>query len=218
MRQKNARYLTLNRQGAESLGGMSPVRLTRPKYPKLTMKAEKMKHILMTTALTLPLALASQAMAHATFAETEVVQGETARLTLRVSHGCGDEATLRVRLQIPEGLIAAQPMVKAGWELETVTGTYENSYKLWGNTVTEGVREIIWSGELPDAYYDEFVFRARVTDRVPAGEMLYVPAIQECANGAERWIEIPAAGQDSHDLEGSAPGVMVVPASADGGH
>ena len=110
-------------------------------------------------------------------------------------------------------------MVKAGWELETVTGPYENSYELYGRTLTEGVREIIWSGELPDAFYDEFVFRARVTDRLPAGEMVYIPAIQECANGAERWIEIPAAGQDSHDLEDPAPGVMVVPASADGhGH
>jgi periplasmic copper chaperone A len=169
-----------------------------------------MKHILALAALALPLAAATQVAAHATFAEGEVVQGQTARLTLRVPHGCGDEATLRVRIQIPEGLIAAQPMVKAGWELETVTGVYENSYELWGNTVTEGVREIIWSGELPDAFYDEFVFRARVTDRVPAGEMLYIPAIQECANGAERWIEIPAAGQDSHDLSDPAPGVMVL--------
>lgn len=182
------------------------------------MKVESMKHILTMTVLAMPLALASQAMAHATFAEAEVVQGETARLTLRVPHGCGDEATLRVRIQIPEGLIAAQPMVKAGWELETVTGAYENSYELYGNTLTEGVREIIWSGELPDAYYDEFVFRARVTDRVPAGEMLYIPAIQECANGVERWIEIPAEGQDSHDLEDPAPGVMVVPASGGDSH
>ncbi|MEM0934274.1 MAG: DUF1775 domain-containing protein [Pseudomonadota bacterium] len=173
-----------------------------------------MKKVMMLTALSLPLSFGSQVMAHATFAEKEVVQGETARLTLRVPHGCGDEATLRVRVQIPEGLIAAQPMVKAGWELETVVGAYANTYELWGNTVTEGVREIIWSGELPDAFYDEFVFRARVTDQVPVGEMLYIPAVQECANGAERWIEIPAEGQSRDDLEDPAPGVMVVPASA----
>lgn len=174
-----------------------------------------MKYRLAAAAALLPLALGSQALAHATFAETEVEQGQTARLTLRVPHGCGEEPTLRVRIQIPEGLIAAQPMVKAGWTLETVTGPYENSYELWGKTVTEGVKEIIWSGELPSEYYDEFVFRARVTDRLPAGEMVYIPAIQECANGAERWIEIPADGQDSHDLPYPAPGVMVV---APGGH
>ncbi|MEM1048423.1 MAG: DUF1775 domain-containing protein [Pseudomonadota bacterium] len=172
-----------------------------------------MKHLFALTALALPLTFPSQAIAHATFAEAEIVQGQTARLTIRVPHGCDDEATLRVRVQIPEGLIAAQPMVKAGWELETVTGAYEHSYELWGNTVTEGVREIIWSGELPDAFYDEFVFRARVTDRLPAGKTLYIPVVQECANGAERWIEIPKEGQDSHDLEGPAPGVMVLPGS-----
>jgi uncharacterized protein YcnI len=175
-----------------------------------------MKPILALAALALPLTLGTQATAHATFAEAEVVQGQTARLTLRVPHGCGDEATLRVRVQIPEGMIAAQPMVKAGWTLETVTGPYANTYELRGNTVTEGVKEIIWSGELPDAFYDEFVFRARVTDKLPVGELVYVPVVQECANGAERWIEIPAAGQSSDDLEGPAPAVKVVPASGHG--
>ncbi|QIK40511.1 YcnI family protein [Pontibrevibacter nitratireducens] len=160
--------------------------------------------------------MGTQVLAHATYAESEVTQGETARLTLRVPHGCGDEATLRVRIQIPEGLIAAQPMVKADWELETVTGPYENSYEYYGNTLTEGVREIIWSGELSSPYYDEFVFRARVTDKVAANEMLYIPAIQECASGVARWIEIPAEGQDSHDLDEPASGVMVIPASHDG--
>jgi uncharacterized protein YcnI len=170
-----------------------------------------MKHVIAAAALAL-LAAASQAAALATFAEREVVQNQTSRLTLRVPHGCGDEATLRVRIQIPEGVISAQPMVKAGWGLETVIGPYANAHMVHGNTMTEGVREIIWSGELPDAFYDEFVFRARVTEDVPSGEMLYIPVVQECANGAERWIEIPAAGQSASDLQDPAPGVMVMPA------
>ena len=173
---------------------------------------------LLMTAAALSLSLATQASAHATFAETQVVKGETARLTIRIGHGCEGEATLRVRVQIPEGLIAAQPMVHAGWQLETVTGAYAQPYEYYGRTLTEGVREIVWSGELPNAHYDEFVFRARVTDTVPLDQMLYIPVVQECANGAERWIEIPAEGQDAHDLEGPAPGVMVVAPSAGHGH
>jgi uncharacterized protein YcnI len=177
------------------------------------------KSLLAAAALALPLAFATEAAAHATFAEKEVVQNQTARLTIRVPHGCGDEATLRVRVQIPEGVISAQPMVKAGWTLETVTGPYSTAHEVHGRTVTEGVREIIWSGELPAAFYDEFVFRARVTEQVPAGEVLYIPVVQECANGAERWIEIPGAGQTSDDLEDPAPGVMVLPAGHTGqGH
>ncbi|WP_068306727.1 YcnI family protein [Pararhodobacter sp. CCB-MM2] len=170
----------------------------------------------LTTAL-LALGLASQASAHATFAEAQVIQGETARLTIRIGHGCDGEPTQRVRVQIPEGLIAAQPMVHAGWEVETVTSAYAQPYDYYGRTLTEGVREIIWTGELPAAFYDEFVFRARITDTVSVDQMLYIPVVQECANGAERWIEIPAEGQDAHDLEGPAPGVMVV-APTEHGH
>jgi uncharacterized protein YcnI len=36
--------------------------------------------------------------------------------------------------------------------------------------------------------------------------------VQECANGAERWIEIPAAGQDPESLESPAPGLKLLPA------
>ena len=31
--------------------------------------------------------------------------------------------------------------------------------------MTEGVTEVIWTGELPDAFYDEFVFRGMLTER-----------------------------------------------------
>lgn len=173
-----------------------------------------MRHLFALAALTLPVALAGQATAHATLAEHQIAQGETARLTIRIGHGCHGKATRRLRVTIPEGIIAAQPKVKAGWTLETVTGPYEGSYELFGETVSEGVREIIWSGNLPDGYYDEFVFRGRVTEAVPANETLHFPVVQECIGGAAQWTEIPAEGQSSHDLDSPAPGVMVVPADA----
>lgn len=177
-----------------------------------------MKPLACLSALALPLALASAASAHATFAESDVVPNQTARLTVRIGHGCGEEATLRVRVRIPDGMIAAQPMVKAGWTLETITGPYDKPHDSFGHPLTEGVKEIVWTGELPAAYYDEFVFRGRVTDTIPTGEMLYIPVVQECATGAERWINIPAAGQDAHSLDHPAPGVMVVPAAEAHGH
>ena len=176
-----------------------------------------MKTILTIAAL--GLGLATQASAHVTFAESEAVQGQTARFTLRVPHGCSGEATLRVRVSIPDGLARAQPMVHAGWELETVTGPLAQPYTAHGTTYSEGIREIIWSGELPSEYYDEFVFRAAVTDQLPAGETVYIPVVQECANGTARWIEIPAQGQDPDDLADPAPGVMIVaPGAEDNGH
>lgn len=174
-----------------------------------------MKKALMTLAA---LALsAPAALAHATFEQREVVQNQTQRMVLRVPHGCGAEATLRVRVALPDGVVAVQPMVKAGWTLTTVIGPLAEPYHSHGTEITEGVREIIWEGELPSEFYDEFIFRARFTEALPAGEVVHIPVVQECATGAERWIEIPAEGQSARDLRYPAPGVRVV-APAGHGH
>lgn len=168
-------------------------------------------------AIALPLT-ASSAFAHATFEQSEVTQNATARLVIRVPHGCGDLPTLRVRVAIPDGIHSVQPMPKAGWETETERGPLGATYERYGREIKEGVREIVWTGELRSDFYDEFVFRAYITDDVPAGETLHIPVVQECPEDqAERWIEIPAAGQSAGDLRYPAPGVMVLPA-ADHGH
>ncbi|SEA90081.1 YcnI family protein [Rubrimonas cliftonensis] len=170
-----------------------------------------MRTILSAAALC---ALAGVAHAHATFEVSEAPVNSTYKAVLRVPHGCEGEATLKVRVRIPEGVIAVKPQPKAGWTLDTVKGPYAQPYTLWGSTVTEGVVEIVWTGELLDEHYDEFVFRGRLTDALPVGEVLYIPTVQECATKAERWIEIPAAGQNADDLAYPAPGVTILPASA----
>ncbi|MFO1210500.1 MAG: DUF1775 domain-containing protein [Amaricoccus sp.] len=65
--------------------------------------------------------------------------------------------------------------------------------------------ELSWTGDLPEAYYDEFVFRAMLTDSRAPGSELYFPIVQECGDVAERWIEIRSAGQDADTLEFPAP-------------
>ena len=159
---------------------------------------------------------AGAAQAHVTLETAEAPVGSTYKAVLRVPHGCEGEATLKVRVQMPEGVIAVKPMPKAGWTLETVKGTYAQSYDYYGTPVTEGVTEVVWTGALPDAFYDEFVFRGMLTSGLEAGTALYFPVVQECANGAERWIEIPQPGQDPDSLEFPAPGVTLLPAA--GGH
>ena len=41
-----------------------------------------------------------------------------------VPHGCAGSATIKIRVQIPEGVIAAKPMPKPGWNVETIKGKY----------------------------------------------------------------------------------------------
>ena len=171
------------------------------------------KLLLLASGLAL---IATTASAHVTFEQSEAVQGATTRFVLRVPHGCDGDATLKVRVRVPDGLVGVKPMPKAGWKLDTITGPYARTYNTGHADVTEGVTEITWTGELPDAWYDEFVFRGTVTDAFPVGSTLYIPVVQDCADAADRWIEVPAEGQAADDLEMPAPGVKVVagPAAA----
>jgi uncharacterized protein YcnI len=153
----------------------------------------------------------SAASAHVTLETGEAPGGSTYKAVLRVGHGCEGKPTTALRVRIPEGVIAVKPMPKPGWQLTTSTGKYERTYDYFGTPMTEGVTEIAWTGsELPDAWYDEFVFRARLTDLAP-GTTVYFPVVQECAAGAvHRWIEVPEAGKTADDYQEPAPGVLII--------
>jgi periplasmic copper chaperone A len=148
--------------------------------------------------------------AHVTLESKEASPGSSYKAVLRVGHGCEGEPTTVIQVQIPEGVIAVKPMPKTGWELATVKDKYDQPYDYFGNELTEGVKQIEWSGgRLPDDFYDEFVFVARLTDFEP-GTVLHFPTVQQCAGGIHRWIEIPAAGQDPDELEEPAPQLTII--------
>lgn len=171
--------------------------------------------ILATTTLGLT---AIPAFAHVSLEVAEAPVGSTYKAVFRVPHGCEGKPTNVVRVQIPEGVIAVKPQPKAGWELEKTRGAYANSYDYYGTPTTEGVKEVIWSGgNLGDDEYDEFVLRGYLTPGLEVGSILYFPVVQECPEGlAERWIEVPAEGQTSDDLELPAPGIKLLEKA--GGH
>lgn len=153
---------------------------------------------------------AAPAFAHVTLEVQQAPIGSTYKAVVRVPHGCGTEATNVVRVQIPEGFFAVKPMPHAGWSLETVTGSYANSYDNHGTAVTEGVKEIVWSGgNLPSEFYDEFVFRGTFAGSLQPGPF-YFPVVQECANGEEAWID--TSGDENADMP--APSVELVPAKS----
>lgn len=168
---------------------------------------------LAAAALALPL-LGVSASAHVTLEVREAKAGSPYKAVLKVPHGCDGTATLKVKAQIPEGLIAVKPMPKAGWQLETVKGAYAKTYPYYhGVKLSEGVKEITWTGKLADEHYDEFVFSGFLAAELPAGR-LYIPVIQECEKGEARWADIPAAGQDAHALKFPAPGLTVLAKAA----
>ncbi|WP_224701931.1 YcnI family copper-binding membrane protein [Devosia aquimaris] len=155
-------------------------------------------------------ALSLPAFAHVTLEVQEAKLGSTYKAVLRIPHGCGTEATNAVRVQIPEGFFNVKPMPKAGWTLETVTGPYAGSYDNHGTTMTEGVKEIVWSdGNLPNEFYDEFVFRGTFAGTLEPGKF-YFPTIQTCASGEEAWIDV--TGAEAADMP--APSLTLVEGDA----
>ncbi|MBQ0822523.1 DUF1775 domain-containing protein [Microvirga terrae] len=162
------------------------------------------------------LMIASPALAHVSFENGQATPNATYKAVLRIPHGCDGKATLKVRVRIPEGIVAVKPMPKAGWKLETAKGAYVKAYQVNGEAVSEGVTDIVWSGSLDDAYYDEFVFQARFTEAYQPGATVYFPVVQECDGATEEWTQVPAAGEDPHSLKSPAPGVRVAGAAATG--
>jgi len=168
-----------------------------------------MKLISSQTAFAALLLSTSLASAHATLEVKEAEVNSYYKAVMNVPHGCDGQATLKVTITIPEGMISVKPMPKAGWTLETVTGDYAQTYELHGRKITSGVKQIVWTGSLEDAHFDQFIFRGRLTDTFAAGQPVYFPTVQECADGTVAWTEFPAAGQDAHALKHPAPSLMI---------
>jgi uncharacterized protein YcnI len=158
---------------------------------------------------------AAPAIAHVTLETQQAPVKSTYKAVLRVGHGCEGAASLKIRVRIPDGVVNVKPMPKPGWSVETVKASYSQAVDYYGEPLSEGVREISWTGKLLDEHYDEFVFRAYLSDQLKPDTTLYFPAVQECEGGkAHRWIEIPANGKSADDYKEPAPGLKLTPAKA----
>jgi uncharacterized protein YcnI len=157
---------------------------------------------------------ASPASAHITLENREATIGAGFKAVFAVPHGCAGSATIKIRVQIPEGVIGVKPMPKAGWNVEVIKGKYAAEYDFHGVKLSEGVKEVVWSGgRLSDDNYDEFVVSTFLTGALKPNTMLYFPTVQECEQGISRWIDIPAEGSAAHghDSKSPAPGVKLLP-------
>jgi periplasmic copper chaperone A len=151
--------------------------------------------------------------AHVTLEGRKAGVGTFYKAVFAVPHGCAGSATTKIRVQIPDGVIAVKPMVKPGWNVEVIKGKYATPYDFHGNTISEGAKEVVWSGgKLPDDYYDEFVISTYLATTLKPDTVLYFPTVQECEQGVSRWIDIPAEGQAGHmhESQSPAPGVKLI--------
>jgi uncharacterized protein YcnI len=151
---------------------------------------------------------AMPAAAHVTIDPGQAQPNSTVRATFRIPHGCDGAAMTRLTIRLPEGVTQARPMPKPGWTLRLVPRADAASPA--GHGAAAEIAEVIYEGgRLEDAHYDEFVLRFRVPDR--AGELLYVPTVQECEGGkSAAWVEIPEAGRRITEYRFPAPAIRLM--------
>jgi uncharacterized protein YcnI len=155
--------------------------------------------------------LAMPASAHVTLDPPHAAADSYFKVNVRVPHGCEGSPTLRVRVRIPDGVLGIKPQPKPGWEVSTVKAKLAEPIKdSHGRTITEVVREVVWSGgKLLDEHYDEFGIHMKLPDK--PNTVLYFPAVQECEKGVHRWIEIPEPGKTARDYKEPAPALRLGP-------
>jgi periplasmic copper chaperone A len=153
----------------------------------------------------------SPASAHVFLEGKHAAIGAEYKAVFVVPHGCSGSATIKLRVKIPEGVIVTEAMPVDGWTVDTIKGKYASAYDVKGAKVSEGIKEVAWSGgKLPDKTRQDFVIETYLTDGLKPDTTLYFPVVQECEQGVSRWIEIPPDGAPhSHEGKWPAPGVRL---------
>ena len=154
---------------------------------------------------------ATPASAHVFLEGKQAPVGAEYKAVFVVPHGCAGSPTIKLRVQIPEGVIATEVTPVAGWNVETVKGKYANEYDYKGAKVSDGIKEVAWSGgKLPDKTRQEFAITTYLSVGLKPNTTLYFPVVKECEPGVSRWIEIPPDGAPySHEGKWPAPGVKL---------
>src|ERR1700759_1509384 len=101
---------------------------------------------------------ASPAGAHVLLEGKQAAIGSEYKAVFIVPHGCSGSPTVKLRVQIPEGVIATEARPVAGWTVYTVKGKYANEYEYKGAKTSGGIKEVAWSGgKLADKMRQEYV-------------------------------------------------------------
>ncbi|MGO3146428.1 MAG: YcnI family copper-binding membrane protein [Leucobacter sp.] len=170
-------------------------------------------------AIALTLGGAAAAQAHVGISTPTPAAGTHSIVTVSVPHGCGHSPTTKVAIQMPDDINSVTPTRNSFYDVEAVTETLDPAIEdSHGNPITERVSEVIYTANtpLPSAQRDAFELSLQLPEDA-AGETLYFPVVQTCEEGESAWVQLPAEGQDPHELELPAPAIAVVAAS-DAGH
>jgi len=147
--------------------------------------------------------------AHVVLEKPEAISGSNYKAVLKVSHGCNNQATQRVIVEIPDGFRGVKPMVKTNWKVIVKKSQLTKPYLSHGKTISEGTTLVEWGdGNLPSEYYDEFILVGQLTEE-PGN--LYFKVTQICQSSKLEWTQTPDQGKTIKDYSSPAALLKVLP-------
>ncbi len=156
-------------------------------------------------AAALALMASSNAHAHTTFDTPTAKAGAFHVASLRIFHGCEGAPTVKVTIDIPDGVTRVKPRTKPGWAVSVAMKTLDEPMLLHGEEITETVASVTWEGgALPDFAYDEFTLHMMMPHHAHEGALSF-PVHQTCETGKLEWTEKALDEKSFRSLEHPAP-------------
>ena len=138
------------------------------------------------------------ALAHVVAVPGEAKAGSFSAVAFRVGHACAaGDTTLKLRVEIPDGVASARPQPKTGWTIDIEKDG-------------ERATAVTWTGRLPDDQFDDFALLMKLPAQ--PGTLVF-PVIQSCEKGESQWTEIPDPQRPGEKLTRPAPTVRLIPAT-----
>jgi uncharacterized protein YcnI len=155
--------------------------------------------------------VATPAAAHVVAVPDTAKAGSYSAIAFRVGHACAaGDVTLKIRIEIPDGVASARPQVKPGW-----------TYSLERPADPKAApTAITFEGRLPDEAFDDFAVLMKLPAAITkeAGDKLVFPIVQTCEKGQSQWTEVPSPEAQDAKLNRPAPTVTLIPDAAAPAH
>lgn len=170
-----------------------------------------MRRFLICLTATGALLAPAVAEAHVTVQPNEVAAGSFTVLDVRVPNETDNANTTKVDVQLPPGFAEASYQPVPGWSVKVIEKKLAKPVQTDDGPVTEGVHEIIWTGDgkqgkIAPGEFQDFPLSVQIPGG--AGDTLTFKALQTYDNGeVVRWIGGPGT-------EEPAPQVTVTSAVA----
>ena len=169
-----------------------------------------MRRIAIGLVAALELLAPAAAQAHVSLHPNEVPTGAFATLDIRVPNESEGANTVKVAVQMPPGFIDVSTEYMPGWTAKVVTSKLAKPVQTDDGEVTEGVREIIWTGDgkqgvIPPGQFVNFPISTEIPGK--AGQVLAFKVLQHYDNGEViRWIGAPNSENPAPQIDVTAAG------------